>query len=85
MALDTSQMINGSSGDAEPRGSVPLFLLKSLAFIEALTNIVSSDAKFRPCYERNPKLGEHYLFVIENTELFGVVQMIATLLLTHSE
>lgn len=68
-----------------PKPQVPLFLLKSLTFIEALTSIVSSDARYRPCYERNPKLGEHYLFVIENTELFGVVQMLATLLLTHSE
>jgi hypothetical protein len=68
-----------------PKPQVPLFLLKSLTFLEALTSIVSSDARYRPCYERNPKLGEHYLFVIEKTELFGVVQMLATLLLTHSE
>lgn len=47
--------------------------------------IVSNDARFRPAYERNAKLGEHYLFVVQNTEMFGVVQMIATLLLSHSE
>eukprot|EP00494_Astrolonche_serrata_P021767 UN22016 len=34
---------------------------------------------------RNTKLGEHYLFVVENTEMFGIINMIATLLLTHSE
>lgn len=46
---------------------------------------MSIDARYRPVYERSNKIGEHHLFVIENTELFGVVQMIATLLLTHSE
>ena len=66
-------------------GQVPLFLLKSITFIESLTSIVSMDARYRPVYERSSKIGEHHLFVIENTELFGVIQMIATLLLTHSE
>jgi hypothetical protein len=55
------------------QGQVPLFLLKSVTFIEALTSIVSSDSKYRPIYERSNKLGEHYLFVIENTEFFGVI------------
>jgi hypothetical protein len=73
--MDMSQMM----------GQVPLFLLKSVTFIEALTSIISSDSKFRPVYERSPKIGEHYLFVVENTELFGVVSMISTLLLTHTE
>jgi len=62
-----------------------MFLLKSISFIESLTQIISADARYRPVYERNAKLGEHYLFVIENTELFGIIQMLATLLLTHSE
>ena len=52
MAMEISQMM------------VPLFLLKSITFIESLTAIISSDAKFRPVYERNNKLGEHYIFVI---------------------
>jgi len=75
LAMDMSQM----------NGQVPMFLLKSISFIEALTQIISNDARFRPAYERNAKLGEHYLFVIQNTEMFGVIQMITTLLLTHSE
>lgn len=62
-----------------------MFLLKSITFLEALTSITSSDARYRPVYERNNKIGEHYLFVIENTELFGIINMISTLLLTHSE
>jgi hypothetical protein len=64
---------------------VPLFLLKSVTFLEALSGIISSDSRFRPVYERNTKIGEHYLFVVQNTELFGVLAMISTLLLTHSE
>ena len=66
-------------------GQVPLFLLKSVTFIEALTGIISSDSRYRPVYERNHKMGEHYLFVVQNTELFGIINMISTLLLTHSE
>jgi|TARA_B110000285_G_C15010481_1_gene556151 hypothetical protein len=66
-------------------GQVPMFLLKSITFIEAITAITSSDARYRPIYERNNKMGEHYLFVIQNTEIFGIVDMISTLLLTHSE
>ena len=54
MAMDMSQM----------KGQVPLFLLKSITFIEALTQKISSDARYRPAYERNTKLAEHYLFVI---------------------
>ena len=60
-------------------------MLKSISFLEALTAIISSDARYRPAYERNQKIGEHYLFVLQNTEIFGVIQMISTLLLTHSE
>ena len=47
-------------------GQVPMFLLKSITFIEAITAITSSDARYRPIYERNNKMGEHYLFVIQN-------------------
>lgn len=54
MAMDMSQM----------NGQVPMFLLKSITFIEALTQKISSDARYRPAYERNNKLAEHYLFVI---------------------
>ena len=65
-------------------GQVPMFLLKSISFIESLTSKISQDSRHRPVYEPNLKLGEHYLFVIQNTELFGVIPMLATLLLTHS-
>ena len=75
MALDIDKMF----------GQVPLFLLKSLTFLESLTSIISSDSRYRPAYERNNKIGEHYLFMIENTEIFGVISMISTLLMTHSQ
>jgi hypothetical protein len=75
MAMDISQMM----------GQVPMFLLKSITFLEALTSITSRDSRYRPVYERNNKIGEHYLFVIENTEMFGIINMISTLLMTHKE
>ena len=64
---------------------VPHVLLKSITFLEALTAELSIDARTRPIYEKSTKIGEHVLFVIENTDLFGVVQMITTLLLTFNE
>lgn len=66
-------------------GQVPFFLLKSVSFLEALTAIISVDARTRPVYERSYKIGEHVFFVLHNTELLGVVQSITTLLLTCNE
>lgn len=64
---------------------VPLLLLKSVQFLEALTAMLSSDARTRPVYEPSSKLNDGTLFVLENTELFGLVQVITTLLLTFAE
>lgn len=52
---------------------MPHILLKSITFLEALTAELSIDARTRPVYEKSTKIGEHVLFVIENTDLFGVV------------
>ncbi len=65
-------------------GQVPLFLLKSAVFIEALTNTIQIDAIVRPVYEKSSKIGEHVLFVIQNTELFGIIPMITTILLSRN-
>ena len=54
-------------------GQVPLFLLKSANFLEALTNVISMDAINRPIYEKTDKIGDHVFFVIQNTEIFGIV------------
>ena len=64
---------------------MPHILLKSITFLEALTAELSIDARTRPVHEKSKKIGEHVLFVIENTDMFGVVQMITTLLLTFNE
>lgn len=64
---------------------MPHILLKSITFLEALTAELSIDARTRPVYEKSTKIGEHVLFVVENTDLFGVIQMITTLLLTYNE
>jgi hypothetical protein len=65
-------------------GQVPLVLLKSATFIEALTSLLSADAKIRPVTEKSMKVTEHVLFVIQNTEMFGIIPMITTVLLSRS-
>ena len=77
-------IINGPLDLSEMMGQVPLFLLKSAAFIESLTNIIQIDAITRPVYEKSAKIGEHILFVIQNTELFGIIPMITTILLSRN-
>ena len=54
-------------------GQVPFFLLKSATFLEALTAMISIDSRTRPVYEKSYKIGEHVYFVLQNTELFGIV------------
>lgn len=66
-------------------GQVPLFLLNSSTFIEALTALISLDARSRPVYEKSYKIAEHVFFVIQNTEMFGIVPMIATILLSRNQ
>lgn len=46
---------------------------------------MSIDARTRPVYEKTSKIQEHVFFVVQNTEMFGVVDMITTLLLTYNE
>ena len=64
---------------------IPFFLLKSTTFLEALTAMISIDARTRPVYEKTYKIGEHVFFVLQQTEMFGIIQMITTLLLTCNE
>lgn len=78
------QIINGPLDLSEMMGQVPLFLLKSATFLESLTSLLSMDATSRPVYEKTEKIAEHVFFVLQNTELFGVTQMIATILLTRN-
>lgn len=52
---------------------VPLVLLKSITFLEALTAQLSIDARTRPVYEKGSKTQECVFFQIENTEMFGIV------------
>ncbi len=63
---------------------IPFVILKSTYFLEALTGVLSIDARTRPVYEKSIKIGEHVLFVLQKTELFGIIQMITTLLLTFN-
>ena len=45
-------------------GQLPFFLLKSVAFLEALTAMISIDARTRPVYEKSFKIGEHIFFIL---------------------
>lgn len=47
--------------------------------------MISIDARTRPVYEKSYKIGEHVFFVLQQTELFGIISMITTLLLTCNE
>lgn len=50
-----------------------MFLLKSANFLESLTYLISIDAVNRPVYEKTEKIADYVFFVIQNTELFGIV------------
>ena len=67
-----------SNENEESLGQLPFFLLKSVAFLEALTAMISIDARTRPVYEKSTKIGEHVFFVLQSTELFGIIQMISS-------
>ena len=62
-----------SNESEESMGQVPFFLLKSTTFLEALTAMISIDARTRPVYEKSYKIEEHVFFVLQNTELFGMI------------
>jgi hypothetical protein len=47
--------------------------------------LLSIDALDRPVFEKSTKLAEHVLFVIQNTEFFGIIPMITTILLTRNQ
>ena len=66
----------------ESMAQVPFILLKTTTFLEALTAMISIDARTRPCYEQSYKIGEHVYFQLKKTDLFGIIGMITTLLLT---
>jgi hypothetical protein len=66
-------------------GQVPFVLLKIAQFLEALTAMLAVDARTRPAYEQSAKIGEHVFFVVQNTELLGILQMTTTLLLSFNE
>jgi len=47
--------------------------------------MLSIDARTRPVYEQTEKIGEHVFFVVQNTELLGILSMITSLILTENE
>ena len=57
-------IINGPLDLSERMGQVPMFLLQSCSFIEALTTLISMDARNRPVYEKGSKFSEQILFTV---------------------
>jgi hypothetical protein len=47
--------------------------------------MLSIDARTRPVYEKSQKIGEHVFFVVQNTELMGILSMITSLILVMNE
>lgn len=78
-SIPSQELMNETLGS-----HIPFVILKSTQFLEALTAVLSNDARTRPVYEKSIKIGEHVLFVLQKTELFGIIQMITTLLLTFN-
>lgn len=58
-------------------------LVKCATFLEALTAYTSMDARIRPVYEKSSKIGEHFFFILQTNELFGILPMITTILLSR--
>ena len=81
------QIVKSLSGIevSEQMSSVYFVLLKAAQFLEALTAMLSIDARTRPVYEKSQKIGEHVFFVVQNTELLGILSMITSLILTVNE
>jgi hypothetical protein len=61
-------------------GKVPLALLKSIAFLETLTNYSGFQTVNKAAFEKKI-FGESILFVIRETDLIGFIPLIASLLL----
>ncbi|KAM3142114.1 hypothetical protein pb186bvf_005768 [Paramecium bursaria] len=65
-------------------GKIPVALVKSVAFIEAATNYHGFDLQSKSIFEQsnkiNKNLQKHVDFVIEETELFGLIPLISEML-----
>lgn len=56
-------------------GKVPLALIKSVSFLETLTNLDLAE---------NAKVNESVLFILEITDLCGIINLIASVLLADA-
>jgi hypothetical protein len=58
-SIPSHELLNETLGS-----HIPFVILKSMQLLEALTAILSVDARTRPVYEKSSKIGEHVLFVL---------------------
>ncbi len=71
---------NGGLDLSTSMGKVPLALLKSIAFLETLTNYSGFTKHSKAVYMKK-RFMESILFVIRETDLIGLVPLMASLLL----
>lgn len=64
-------------------GSFPLVLLKSLGMFESLTKQININYLTKPVYVKHTKMNENILFMLEYSELLGVVHLLSVLLLSN--
>jgi len=61
-------------------GKVPLALLKSITFLETLTNYSGFEANGKPIFE-GPKITENIQISLQETDLVGIITLIGSILL----
>ena len=62
-------------------GHIPLAILKTLIFLETLTSAIAGSHA-RPVYITS-QVSEHIVFVLRETDIVGVVPLVASLILSY--
>ena len=75
--------LNGPIDLSSGFGSFPLVLLQSLGMFESLTKQININYLTKPVYVKHTKMNENILFMLEYSELIGVVHLLSVLLLSN--
>ena len=75
--------LNGPIDLSSGFGSFPLVLLKSLGMFESLTMQININYLTKPVYVKHTKMNENILFMLEYSELIGLVHLLSVLLLSN--
>eukprot|EP00743_Colponemidia_sp_Colp-15_P003156 GILK01003409.1.p1 GENE.GILK01003409.1~~GILK01003409.1.p1 ORF type:complete len:917 (+),score=221.09 GILK01003409.1:142-2751(+) len=69
-------------GPLDLSSSLPLLLLKSISFVQALTAFPDSDVTKKPVYDRSEKVGSTVTAALRDTDLVGIVSLLISILLS---